>query len=265
MATKWFHKCDLDWLKARQQCLTATDVKDLLPVTKTGRKRNIDDDSYLKVLSRKLVNLTDDDCLSNGAAARGHILEPFAIDRYNNEGIGVWLNHFDDVVITKRNHIYGGLAFSPDACNTAMDYEVRRLNKRIFEDDGLISCIGEIKSYSAERHLACAYTPKEELDERWQIATAMAVCDNIDTAYLLLYNPSMEQQLYVVDYDRSDLADEIATIEQVEQDWLAWLDTFKMLDHAHCLTGNPNAEQAIVDEIMRREELNPEGERSVVR
>ena len=55
--TKWFHKCSLDWLRARQNYLTATDVKELLPVTKTGRKRTITDENY-EVYSAKYDELT---------------------------------------------------------------------------------------------------------------------------------------------------------------------------------------------------------------
>jgi len=260
--TKWFHKCDLGWLKARQKCLTATDVKELLPVTKTGRKRTIGDEQYLKVLSRKLVNLTEEDCLSTGAAARGHILEPYAIDRYNEEDFGgnEFLVHWDDIVITKEDPIWGGLAFSPDAMNVSPNCRSQIITT--FAD---ATAIGEVKSYAAEKHLTCGHTPKDELEERWQIATAMAVCPQIQTAYLLFYNPSMREQLYIVDYDRADLADEIAMIEQVEQDWLAWLKDFDTLDKHYTVDGDPGEEQKIIAAIMKREELNPEGERSVVR
>lgn len=260
---KWFHKCDLEWLKARQQCLTATDVKDLLPVTKTGRKRTIGDEQYFKVLSRKLVNLTEDNCLSTGAAARGHILEPYAIDRYNEEDFGgnEWLWHWDDIVITRENHVWGGLAFSPDAL------DVKPENRAVMDMLGLLNpkVIGEVKSYAAEKHLLYGHTPKEDLEERWQIATAMAVCPTIETAYLLFYNPSMREQLYIVDYDRSDLADEIAMIEQVEQDWLVWLKQFDNIDKHYTVDGDPGEEQKIIAAIIKREELNPEGERSVIR
>lgn len=265
--TKWFHKCDLDWLRARQQCLTATDVKELLPVTKTGRKRTIGDEQYLKVLSRKLVYLTEEDCLSTGAAARGHILEPYAIDRYNEEDFGgnEWLWHWDDVVIVKDKTVWGSLAFSPDAMSVDL---LSNTNKIWQADDKWIEdvkAIGEVKSYAAEKHLTCGHTPKDELEERWQIATAMAVCPQIQTAYLLFYNPSMIEQLYIVDYDRVDLADEIAMIEQVEKDWQAWLVNFDNLDKHYTVDGDPEEEQKIIAAIMKKEELNPEGERSVVR
>lgn len=261
--TKWFHKTDLDWLKARQKFLTATDVKELLPFTKTGRKRTITDENYLKVLSGKLVNLTEQDCISTGAAARGHILEPYAIERFNNHNVfgSLQLHHWDDVVITRKNPDLYSLAFSPDA----IDFRQDHFKSRCLAIDG-IKVISEVKSYYPERHLLCGFTPKEELEERWQLATAMAVCDSIEEAYLLFYNPSMEKQLFIVDYDRTDLADEIEAVLEVEQNWLAWRTaTLGKLQEHYVVNGNPDEEQSIINEIIKREELNPEGEKSVIR
>ena len=261
--TKWFHKCSLEWLKARQKYLTATDVKELLPVTKTGRKRTVGDEAYLKVFARKMVNITEDDCLSTGVAARGHILEPYAIDRYNEEDLGsnTYLYHWDDIVVTRINPDPFSLAFSPDA----MSYEFKPVGKQVTVAIDGVTTIGEVKSYSPEKHMVCGHTPKDQLEERWQIATAMAVCASIDEAYLLFYNPSMRNQLYIVDYDRSDLADEIGMVLDVEQDWIAWVTNFGKLDAHYTVAGKIDEEEAIIRNIMKHEELNPEGEKSVVR
>lgn len=263
--TKWFHKCSLAWLQARQGCLTATDVKDLLPVTRTGRKRTIGDEDYLKVLARKQVTITEGDCISAGAAARGHILEPYAIDTFNQTQYdSSKLLHWDDVVVTKKNHSYMGLAFSPDSTNFPMDYEVRRSNQVVFEPSGFTK-IGEVKSYSPEKHLVCGYTDKMDLEERWQLATAMAVAPDIETAFLIFYNPSVRAQLFVHEYSRMDLLSEIDQVLDVEDKWLTWIDNvYPMLDNALVYSGSGMYEQAIIAEIMKREELNPEGEKSVV-
>lgn len=261
--TKWFHKCDLEWLKARQRYLTATDVKDLLPFTKTGRKRTINDEHYLKVFAGKMVNLTEDDCVSTGSAARGHILEPYAIDRYNEEDFGsnTWLYHWDDIVVTRINPDPLSLAFSPDA----MSYDCSSyFGRKSIAIDG-VKAIGEVKSYSPERHMIAGYTPKDKLEERWQIATAMAVCESIEEAYLLFYNPSMRNQLYIVDYDRADLADEIEVVLEVEKNWLAWVANLGRLDKHYLVIGKRDEEEAIIRNIMKSEELNPEGNKSVIR
>lgn len=261
--TKWFHKCDPAWLKARQMYLTATDVKELLPFTKTGRKRTITDENYLKVFAGKMVNLTENDCISIGAAARGHILEPYAIDRYNEVDIGsnTWLYHWDDIIVTRFNPYPYSLAFSPDA----MSYDSSRyFGKTVIAIDG-VKVIGEVKSYSPERHTIAGHTPKEDLEERWQIATAMAVCKSIEEAYLLFYNPSMQNQLYIVDYSRIDLENEIEAVLEVEKNWLTWIRNVDNLDTHFLVTGRSDEEERIIHAIMKGEELNPEGTKSVIR
>lgn len=270
---KWFHKCSLEWLKARQKCLTATDIKDLLPVTRTGRKRTIGDEDYLKVYSRKLVNITEADRVSVGAAARGHILEPYAIDCFNKtEYAPETLFHWDDLIVTRPIHHYLALAFSPDALSIKSDSSLWLKNDKgntttmvgISAPFGP-TVLGEVKCYSPEKHMICGYANKMDLDERWQIATAMAVCSTIDTAYLLLYNPSMSQQLFMHEYSRADLQSEIDIILDVEANWLTWLDnTYPMLDNGLIFPGVNSEESRIINEIIKREELNPEGEKSIV-
>lgn len=268
--TKWFHKCNFGWLETRQKYLTATDVKELLPFTKTGRKRTIADEHYLKVFAGKLVNLTEDDCISTGAAARGHILEPYAIDRYNEEDFGsnTWLYHWDDVLVTKHNPDPFSLAFSPDAMSFSMPHDINGnvdLTIAGLDDWDMDITVGEVKSYSPERHMIAGYTPKDELEERWQIATAMAVCESISEAYLLFYNPSMRNQLYIVDYDRDDLVNEIEAVLEVEKSWLAWIANLGKLDKHYLASGRIDEEESIIRAIMKREELNPEREKSVIR
>lgn len=259
--TKWFHACNKDWLCARQRFLTATDIKDLLPITKTGRKRTVSDDNYWKVMARKLVNITSDDCVSTGAAARGHILEPYAIDEFNFAEICPQkLHHWDDVIVARPRYQLFDLAFSPDATNVLSSCDDDRVTT--ITD---INIISEVKSYYPEHHLICGHTPKEELEERWQIATAMAVCDGINEAYLLFYNPSMKDQLYIVNYDRADLSDEIEMILEIESDWIAWVNKLNKIDKHHTITGDPEEEQAIIRAIMKREELNPTSEKSIIR
>ena len=75
----------------------------------------------------------------------------------------------------------------------------------------------------------------------------------------------MKNQLYVVDYDRFDLANEITMIKEVEEKWLAWISNLSKLDRHLMINGDDNAEHKIIDEIIKREELNPESEKSVIR
>ena len=217
---KWIHRCSFEWLKSRQNFLTATDVKSIIPVTKTGRARKITDADYLKVWSRKHTVLTEDNCISTGVMARGHILEPYAIDVFNNQHKYPKLYHWDDVIVSPGVIKYR-LGFSPDAANVPQSQ---------FANE--IKYIGEVKSYSSEAHMACGCADKMSLEERWQLAVAMATVPEIEKAYLIFYNPSMpDYQMFVHEYSRIDLFDEINTVHAVENDWLNWIEKFTHEKH----------------------------------
>lgn len=212
---EWKHKCSLAWMQERQKFLTASDVKALLPYTATGRAKKITDEDYLKVYAKKMIQLTDADCISRGAAARGHILEPFAVEEYNANRASSMpkLIHWDDIVISKGPQDH--LAYSPDA----LDVPIAGREKP--------TSLGEVKCYSPERHLSVAMMDKSKCEERWQVATAMAVSQTIRTARLILFNPDMKNKsarLFVKTWDRCDLADEIEAIEDVERKWLDFID-----------------------------------------
>lgn len=222
----WKHKCSLDWMKTRQCYLTASDIKELLPVTKTGRTRKVTEENFWKVYANKIVQLTDDDTWSNGAAARGHLLEPYAIAEYNrfaDDNGWVHLYHWDDMVVPGHNSNYQHLAFSPDAMNFKQPYRDVSLY------DGTMpanTVIGEVKCYSPDKHLIKATTHESELEERWQIATAMACRDTIEFAKLILFNPSLKKdQLIIRSYSREELEEEIGIIEDIEDKWIAFLDS----------------------------------------
>lgn len=265
----WRHECKLDWLKARQAHLTATDIKDLLPVTKTGRKRTIGDLDYLKVLARKTCALTEDDCISTGAAARGHILEPYAIAMFNEEYAPNWgvepLYHWDDALIASTFKVPMSLSYSPDAMSFPQDIEELKSlidgeNPVRLIPKGNTKIIGEVKSYYGEKHVICGNTPKMELEERWQIATAMVVDSSIENGYLIFYNPSMDMQMFVVEYSRSDLIDEMDTIRDIEKDWQDWLtNNFPIAGSigTAVIMGDHNEEQRIIEQIQREHKLDP--------
>lgn len=254
---RWRHRCSLEWLKARQLFLTATDVKELLPVTKTGRPRNVPDESFMRVYARKVESLCEEDCYSEGAAARGHVLEPYAIERFNNE-FGMRLYHWDDTIVTKSLVAkQNELAFSPDACNVPM-----LEGATVCHSDPTV--IAEVKCYGAERHLLKGCTPKEDLEERWQVATAMAVCDSIETAFVVFYNPSLENSMFVAEYLRSDLEDEIAMIYDVEKKWQLFVSGIGAKFCNKTVYGNPTDEMMIVEEIAKREEFNPDNFKTVI-
>lgn len=251
---KWEHKCSLKWMKERQKYLCASEIKKLIPFTKTGRVRKIDDMDRLAIWASKQKILTEDDCYSFGAAARGHMLEPFAVQAFNlyaiNNNLDFLLCHWDDVVISKSKE--QGLGFSPDAVNTSQPHSF--INLKADQFDKIV--IGEIKCYEAEKHMTTITTPDKEREERWQIATAMAVCNAIDKAYLILFNPSMKIcNLGVYEYTRSDLQEEIETILQIEEDWLKFLSGLSFVNDQH-ISLTEVKENEIIDIIERENRLN---------
>lgn len=249
----WEHKCDLDWLKQRQKYLTASDIRMLIPYTKTGRPRTITDVERMKVMASKMIDLTEEDCMSYGAAARGHILEPYAIDNLNemlemrfgpgNKTFFWW----DDKMVTLENR---SIAFSPDAMDVPMTSN--------FEAP---SAIAEVKSYTPERHLITAYSKPEEIEERWQMATAMALLSNIEEAHLVLFNPRMtHRKTFVITFDRDDLSKEINTILKVEEDWIEFVDNgplTKSLPNGGYWSSVGLDESEIVRGLEIRQSLNP--------
>ena len=247
---EWKHKCSLDWLRKRQEYLTASDIRSLLPVTKTGRPRKVTETDYLKVKAAKLKELTEEDCWSYGAAARGHILEPYAIEEFNRtHADGRTFYHWDDAIVDDGN---GGIAFSPDGMDVPMPSDADYTSVA-----ALASSIVEVKSYSPERHLVTAHTPKDQIEERWQIAHAMAVCANIRDAWLLLYNPSMKARLYGIHYTRKDLEQEIGTVFKVALDWALFNISGPMTIPFDLSSAGTRSEADIVRELEERQQLNP--------
>lgn len=247
---QWKHKCKLDWLIERHNYLSASEVMALVPVTKTGRPRKVTDLDYLKVYANKLTELTEEDCWSYNEMARGHLLEPYAIKSFNELGLDE-LFHWDDRIVASG--IPGSLAFSPDALDVPMGEE-RAIVKA--------TSIGEVKSYNASRHFTTAQMPRGEIEERWQIATAMAVANKIDDGYLILYNPNVikRYQLYVVEFDRMSLENEIEMILEVEDKWKDFIasmpcDVSKV--DGRFFGPSVDSFEDIVEEIEQRQRLNP--------
>ena len=264
----WKHKVNLDWLKARQGFLTASEVAKLVPFTKSGQARKITDDTRMGIMAKKWATVTEDDCWSRGAAARGHLLEPYAIAAYNEMAEKIEdelpvLHHWDDSVVYASPSV-GNLAFSPDALDAPFSSSFcPRVS--LAELEVQPKALGEIKCYDDDKHIITAYSDKMSLEERWQIATAMAVCPTIEDAYLILFNPRMKfRKLYVIRYGRNELLKEIDIIRKVEEDWMEFLGKEEKMSvkawsttpDQFVYTGGGNEEDIIAD-IQRRQHINP--------
>ena len=247
---KWEHKCSLEWLKKRQLYLTASDVKLLVPVTKTGRPRKVTDDDRLKLLAEKRVCLTEEDCYSYGAAARGHILEPIAIKKAN-EALMTNYKWWDDKLVERPMR---SIAYSPDAADVSMD--------EFIQNGKVITSLMEVKCYSNAKHIEVANTPINKLEERWQIATAMACDILIKDAMLVLYNPKLETELslFVTFIDRDDLLEEIDMVKEVESEWNRFTETeypSLMLGRMKGIFCRYESEEEIYNSLYNNGNLNP--------
>lgn len=243
----WYHEVSLEWLKERQKYLTASDIKDLLPVTATGRKRTVTNKDYLKVWARKQKYLTRDDCITTGAAARGHLLEPYAIEEFNKMQFSGYMYHWDDKIVYN-----GSLAFSPDALNINRDGQISYRYDEII-DAGFLA---EIKSYNIESHYLKAVEDKENLEERWQAATAFAVCPQLQEGYLILFNPSCNNKLFIHQYSRQDLKDEIQIVKKISKDYKEYC-TNALEAKAYSMFSRENLEEEIIKDIEAKQKLNP--------
>lgn len=205
----------------------------------------------MKVLSRKRKYILDDDCISIGAAARGHILEPYAIDLWNKH-YEPTIYHWDDIIVA--NDVIG---YSPDGLNIPMPKTyMPKVNNDWIEPTTLV----EVKSYNNESHWIKGHTNKRKLEERWQIATAMAVNATIERGFLFLFNPSSTEQLYVHSYERHDLFDEIEVIYEIQKEWSKFLIEESGITFSWAVTLSGSlSEEEIWEEEKRKKELNPDG------
>jgi hypothetical protein len=207
----WFHKSSVEWLKARSKAVTATAAADWVSAFAKMQKAGVASEppAFIALWAEKTGDVDYEAAsVSTGAAARGHILEPYAIQEFNsfNED-GITLYHWDDCFIHDGK---GG--FSPDA----MSIQMPRLAFELSPAD-VEACliIGEVKSYAAKMHMAAYSTDKMLLNERKQIAMAFAVLPKLVKAYLIFYNPRCRVKMFYKCYTRDDLKADIDTVRDI--------------------------------------------------
>lgn len=225
----WQHSVSLPWAMARKECLTASEAVGLLSSYKTAAKKGSIEDpipSFFELIAEKR---SDQEPMldSYDAAARGHVLEPYAVQEYNanpDEGHGSSrMFHWDDVLITN-----GPIGFSPD-CMDIMPMPVpdakyeyvggilKGTSGRMYSM--LPRTILEIKSYSDRMHIKSLLTPKTDLKERYQVAFAMLVLPSISEAGICFYNPNQEVGMFVKWFSASELVDEMADLAELISAW----------------------------------------------
>ncbi len=208
MARRWHHEVSAEWLKARQQVLTATDVASLLPEYKRYLKAGSPDKptpgfSALWCKKHSDVYL---DTESVGAAARGHVMEPYAVDAWNKQASPKFY-HWDDCIIIDST---GKLGFSPDALTVEQD----NANKITFKN----KCEAmEIKCYEPAQHMKAIMKPKLEHDELMQLAMSFVVLPKLEIARLTWYCPGAPIAMFSQQYDSDDLHDQIRWIMEIAE------------------------------------------------
>jgi hypothetical protein len=223
---EWMHTVKREWLEARRSVITATECISLIStynkLTKK-QKAGTELNPAFAALWGKKNSVEELDPVSYGPAARGHIMEPYAVEEFNVHSVTMEMFHWDDAIICNN-----GLGFSPDALDIKQfEPDVYKFNiiqgKLVGEGSGVTypkpEKVLEIKSYGAENHMKSINTRLTGLKERYQLAVAMAVCPSIEYGYLMFYNPACPIGWDIKVTKRSELEDEIELILGVSDVW----------------------------------------------
>lgn len=209
MARRWHHEVNAEWLKARQQVLTATDVANLMPEYKRYLKAGSPDiptPGFSALWCKKHSDVYLDTS-STDAAARGHIMEPYAIDSWNKQASPMF-HHWDDCVI--RWNMFG---FSPDALTIAQGGR----GPEIDIDHNPLNPLEamEVKCYGPEQHMKAYVKDRMDKDELMQIAMAFVVLDSLEKVRLVWFCPGAPVSMFTEEYTRDDLHDQIRWILEI--------------------------------------------------
>ena len=223
MPRRWVHEVSVDWLKARRHVVTATDVVGLVSEYKRLKKKPLKPGEVslgFAGLWAEKHSEDDPDPVSTGAAARGHILEPYAVESWNLNNPDEVYHHWDDCIIVRN-----GLGFSPDAMSYSQSKYLNAVLLKATKIE-VPKSIMEIKSYEPKHHMKEVLKGKMEHDEIMQLAVAFTIMPKLESARLLFYCPEAPIQMHSELYTRDDLKEQIEIVKQV---WAVYRDTDKLL------------------------------------
>ena len=254
MTKRWYHEVSLDWLYARKNYITATDIAKLVPAYKRGIKKDPDGliPEFAALYCEKATE-TEPDVSAVGPAARGHICERWAVDAWNLQiasgGCGFF--HWDDALIYN-----GGVCFSPDGLDIAQPEGPVAFDHT---EIGPPTEMMEVKSYDPRHHMMCCLKDKMEQDELIQMAVAMIVCDSLEKANLVFFCPGAPISMKVFTYTRDDLKE----AEKIIRKWDETCEKCKSIVAQEkwnaCYTEDQIYEHYLVQERMRAEEQSLSG------
>lgn len=220
----WRHEVSPSWMLERRDVLTATELSSCIAAWKRITKAQKECEALFPAFAQlwaKKQSTSEPDTWSKGPAARGHILEPYAIEDWNKQSKDEKFYHWDDTIIKRK-----GLGWSPDGLNVPQETGrpvVVEIDGRLCDQDHafnspLPTSLIEIKSYEPSKHMKCMMLTPDKLDERWQIACGMWVLPSIENAVILFYSIDTDLSFYVR-YDRSNLSEELVQIEEMVGLW----------------------------------------------
>ena len=232
---RYEHEVSNRWLHARQRYLTASDVCKMMTDVRrlaSGKTDLMHCRSFARVLGSKR-NRFPDTASPSSAAARGHFMEPYAVEEWETarkEGV----THWDDFLMASDETL---LAFSPDALNVPQPMGVMAL----VDGDGRFLNMGtpveptsllEVKCYDEGAHYQRKLDAMAGVlpDERWQVAVAMAVCPCIRRGTVVWYAPQCGDW-FAMTFEREDLEDEIATALDASVWWKRFLEYMELSPH----------------------------------
>lgn len=244
---RWEHNCDPAWLQARKKYVTATELRDLRATYNKATKAELACEKVNKTVAGLWADKQASEIVtySSGPAARGHILEGYAVEECNKimDTKFVW---WDDTLIHS-----GFLAFSPDALDIPQPLDsVSHHYSELREQPRHML---EIKSYGHKNHAVSCMTKLGSHHERYQLAGAMLVCPTIEDAVLFFYNPDMKHACHPFLYTRKDLEKEIEELREI-QGWVH--KQFQLCASELAPTGHIYTEQDIYNEYLEAQRLD---------
>lgn len=224
----WYHEVSGAWLEAKRKVLSATEIKSLLPEHKRNKKAKLGKDEvspgFAALWAEKNSTTKPETEAPSRAAARGHIMEPWAVRSWNDQVAtepSFW--HWDDCVIARN-----GVGFSPDAMNVPQTTDkvglsVAPHSNLLITKNGFKAAapsdIMEIKSYETAHHMKCCLKNKMDHDELMQLGTAFYVLPSLERAVLLFFCPGAPRSMHSELYTRDDLKEQIKLVEEIAEEY----------------------------------------------
>lgn len=220
----WRHEVSPQWMLARRDVITATEVASCISAYNRATAQQKAGDILFPAFAAlwaKKQSTSEPDIWSKGPAARGHILERYAIEDWNDQYPNKPYYHWDDCIIKN-----GGLGWSPDGLSVPQETGepvVKEFGGKLSDSthsfaSSLPTSFIEIKSYEPDRIMKCMLTTPDKYDERWQMACAFAVLPSLTNGTILFYSINTNLSFYHT-FDRDDLEAEIKQVNDMVDLW----------------------------------------------